>query len=139
MATNKTQPHDGDVLEFIHSVDNKRRREDSLKMLEIMQQVSGEKPVMWGASIVGFGTYHYKYDSGREGDFFLTGFSPRKQSLSLYIMSGYRKHAELLAKLGKYKTSKACLYVNKLEDIDQEVLKELIDKSVRYMRNKYHS
>ena len=89
-------------------------------MLEMMQELTGEKPEMWGPSIVGFGSYHYKYASGREGDWFLTGFSPRKQSLTLYIMSGFSRYEELMEKLGKYKTGKSCLYIKKLEDVDHE-------------------
>lgn len=138
MAELKTKPHDGDVLKFINSVDNEKRRKDALVVLEIMKEVTREKPVMWGPSIIGFGSYHYKYGSGREGDMPLAGFSPRKQSLVLYIMSGFERGKELMEKLGKYKTGKSCLYVNKLEDIDMEILKKLIAGSVKYMKDKYH-
>lgn len=103
-----------------------------------MKEVTREKPVMWGPSIIGFGSYHYKYGSGREGDMPLAGFSPRKQSLVLYIMSGFERGKELMEKLGKYKTGKSCLYVNKLEDIDMEILKKLISGSVKYMKDKHH-
>jgi len=98
-----------------------------------MQEVTGEEPVMWGTSIIGFGSYHYKYTSGQEAEWFLSGFSPRKQSLTLYIMSGFDEYEPLLAKLGKYKTGKSCLYINKLADVDQDILKDLISKSVDHM------
>ena len=114
----------------------KKKRSDSLKILELMKNITKEEPVMWGPSIVGFGTYHYKYESGREGDWFLTGFSPRKQNLTLYIMSGFKRYDELMKKLGKCKTGSSCLYVNKLENVDMKVLNELITESVKYMKNK---
>ena len=101
-----------------------------------MKKITKEQPKMWGTSIVGFGSYHYKYASGREGDFFLTGFSPRKQSLTLYIMSGFKRYEELMKKLGKYEIGSCCLYINKLEDVDIKVLKALITESVKYMKNK---
>jgi len=137
MSDMKTVPTSADVVKFLKSVENVRRRDDSLEVLELMKEVTGEKPVLWGPSIVGFGKYHYKYDSGREGDFLITGFSPRKQSLTLYIMPGFDKYAGLMSRLGKHKTGKSCLYINKLEDIDREVLRELIDLSYKYMREKY--
>ena len=93
---------------------------------------------MWGPSIVGFGSYHYKYESGREGDMCITGFSPRKQNLTIYILPGFKRYSELMKKLGKYKTGKSCLYINKLEDVDMKVLKELISEDVKYMKKKYH-
>ena len=96
--------------------------------------VTGEEPVMWGSSIVGFGEYHYRYESGREGDFFLAGFSPRKANLVLYIMSGFPRHAELMERLGKHRTGKSCLYINKLEDVDLDVLRELVRRSVEHVR-----
>ena len=102
-----------------------------------MQEVTGKEPKMWGDSIIGFDSYHYKYASGREGDWPIAGFSPRKQALSIYIMAGFKKYDELMQKLGKYKTGKSCLYVKKLEDVDREVLKKLIQESVEYMREKY--
>lgn len=104
-----------------------------------MSRATGEKPMMWGTTIVGFGTYHYKYDSGREGDWMLTGFSPRKQALTLYIMSGFDKYQELMDQLGTYKTGKSCLYVKRLSDINLNVLVELVQESVRYMRRQYPS
>ena len=138
MAENKTQRNDGDVLAYLESVSNKRRREDSLIMLKLMAEVTGERAEMWGTSIVGFGSYHYRYASGREGDFMLTGFAPRKQALTLYIMGGHERYDELMAKLGKHRTGSACVYINKLADIDLDVLRELIAASVDYMRNANH-
>ncbi len=133
-STNKTQPNDADVAAFLNSVEHQKRREDSLKMLDMMSEITGEKPVMWGDSIVGFGLYRYKYKSGREGDWFYTGFSPRKQNLTLYIMDGFKKRPELLEKLGKCKTSVACLYINKLEDVDEKILRQVIKESAKYVK-----
>ena len=137
MSDLKTQPHDGNVEAFLQSVEHDKRREDSFVVLEMMKEITGEEPRMWGPSIVGFGSYHYKYESGREGDFFLAGFSPRKQNLTLYIMSGFSHYEELLQKLGKHKTGKSCLYINKLEDVDLSALKEMIRESVKMMKKKY--
>jgi hypothetical protein len=133
MAQLKTQKNDASVEEFLDSVANERKRQDSYAILELMQDVTGEEPAMWGTSIVGFGSYHYKYASGRENEWFLVGFSPRKQNLTLYIMSGFDDYESLLADLGKYKTGKSCLYINKLEDVDQSTLRELVEKSVTHM------
>ncbi len=137
MSDLKTKPHDGNVEAFLNSVEHGKRREDSLAMLEIMKAATSEEPKMWGPSIVGFGDYHYKYESGREGDWFLAGFSPRKQNLTLYIMSGFSHYDELLQKLGKYKTGKSCLYINRLEDVDLDVLKKMITESVKMMKERY--
>ena len=137
MSELKTKRNDGDVRGYLESVANKRRREDSLVMLELMREITGEPPEMWGSSIVGFGSYHYKYASGREGDWPVIGFAPRKQSLTLYIMPGFDRYDDLMAKLGKYKTGKSCLYINKLDDVNLEVLKALIAESVEYMRRAY--
>ena len=133
MAQLKTQKNDASVEEFRDSVANERKRQDSYAILELMQDVTGEEPAMWGTSIVGFGSYHYKYASGRENEWFLVGFSPRKQNLTLYIMSGFDDYESLLADLGKYKTGKSCLYINKLEDVDLPTLRELVKKSVTHM------
>jgi len=133
MAELKTKPNDGSGEAFLNNVSDPKKRQDSFAILELMQQVTGEEPVMWGDSIVGFGNYHYCYESGREGDWFLTGFSPRAQSLTLYIMSGFDQYDELMSKLGKYKTGKACLYVKKIDDIDQGVLRELVRLSVEFI------
>lgn len=134
MSDLKTQPTDNSAEAFLNNVDNERRKTDSFEILELMKQVTGEEPTMWGDSIVGFGSYDYKYASGREGRWFLVGFSPRKQNLTLYIMSGFEQYDELLSKLGKYKTGKSCLYINKLEDVDQDVLKKLVKESVEHMK-----
>ncbi|MFK7949975.1 MAG: DUF1801 domain-containing protein [Saprospiraceae bacterium] len=135
MSKNKTTANDDDVIEFLNNVANEQRRNDSFKILEIMKEVTDETPVMWGNSIIGFGSYHYKYESGREGDFMLTGFSPRKTSLTIYCMTGFND--ELMQSLGKYKTGKSCLYVKKLTDIDEEILKKLILKSITRLKEKY--
>ncbi|WP_233520554.1 DUF1801 domain-containing protein [Flocculibacter collagenilyticus] len=137
MNQNKTVPTDASVIDFIINIDNPTKKADAHTLLTLMAELSGETATMWGSSIIGFGQYHYKYDSGREGDFLLTGFSPRKQNFSLYIMSGFSQYDELLAQLGKHKTGKSCLYINKLADVDIEVLKQLISLSLDYMRERY--
>lgn len=130
----KTKPTKKSVKEFLKKVENPTKRQDSFKILELMKEITNEEPVMWGDSIVGFGSYHYKYASGREGDWPLIGFSPRKQNLTLYILSGFEKYKELLENLGKFKTGKSCLYINKLKDIDIQTLRELILESVEHMK-----
>lgn len=134
MAENKTRPTDQNVIDFLDSVNHQTRREDGFTLLEIMKEVTGEDPVMWGSSIVGFGSYHYKYESGREGDMPIIGFSPRKQSMTLYIMPGFDDYEAMLAVLGKHKTGKSCLYVNKLADVDEAVLRDLIKRSYEHMK-----
>jgi len=129
----KTQQNEDDIFLFLESVSNQQRKEDAFKVLSLITEIVGEEPKMWGTSIIGYGSYHYKYESGREGDWFLTGFSPRKQSLTLYIMAGFDEYDDLMSKLGKHKTGKSCLYINKLSDVDMDVLKELIAKSVIHM------
>ena len=133
MAELKTKQNEQSVTDFLQAVPDERKRDDSFAILELMKEVTGQEPKMWGDSIIGFGNYHYKYATGREGDWFLTGFSPRKQNLTLYIMSGFDEYDELLKKLGKYKTGKACLYINKLADVEISVIKELIQKSVSHL------
>jgi hypothetical protein len=133
MAELKTKRNDQSVDEFLNRVEDKKKREDCFAILHLMKEVTSTEPGMWGNSIVGFGSYHYKYESGREGEWFLTGFSPRKQNLTLYIMSGFTRYNELLKKLGKYKTGKSCLYIKKLEDIDIRILKELVTQSVDHL------
>ncbi len=130
MAENKTQKTDAGVTDFLNKIPDEKKRQDSFALLELMRQVTGLEPQMWGESIVGFGDAHYKYASGREGDWFRVGFSPRKQNLALYIMEGFPKHQELLAKLGRHKTGVSCLYIKKLADIDLSVLRELLAQSV---------
>jgi hypothetical protein len=137
MAELKTKERKASVEKFINSVKDDQQREDSFKILKMMKQITKAEPKMWGTSMIGFGNYHYKYASGREGDWFLTGFSPRKQNISLYIMADINKYKDLLSKLGKHKTGKGCLYINKLEDIDVEVLKELITTSTKKLKKMY--
>jgi hypothetical protein len=138
MSQNKTQPTGQSAEAFLNTVDNDKRRQDAFEVLQMMQEITGKDPVMWGDSIIGFDQYHYTYDSGREGDFLIVGFSPRKTALTLYLSSGFARYDELMSKLGKYKTGKSCLYIKKLEDVNREVLTELISQSVQYMRKKYH-
>ncbi|MCB1582528.1 MAG: DUF1801 domain-containing protein [Marinicella sp.] len=137
MSQNKTQPTDENVIKFITAVEPEQKRQDAFKLLEIMERLSGYSAKMWGPSIVGFGQYHYKYDSGREGDFMRIGFSPRKAKHSLYIISGINQYQDLLDRLGKYKTGKSCLYVNHLKDIDLNVLEEIIKADLAHMAEKY--
>jgi hypothetical protein len=137
MSELKTKPNRESVETFLNSIDNEQKRNDAYTLLSLMKDISGEKPLMWGESIIGFGTYHYKYESGREGDWFLTGFSPRKNNFSIYIMPGFGKYDRLMDKLGKHKTGKSCLYINRLSDIDIEVLNQLIRESLKYMKQKY--
>ena len=134
MAELKTRPTEASVTEFLDGVEHDRRREDGFTLLDLMRDVTGEEPRMWGPSIVGFGSYHYKYRTGREGDMPLVGFSPRKQSLTLYLMGDWEGRQELLARLGKHKTGKGCLYINKLQDVDLPTLGELIRQSVEQVR-----
>src|SRR5688572_178807 len=130
----KTKVNDASVEKFINAVKDEQDRKDCYEILKMMQQVTKAEPKMWGSSIVGFGSYHYVGKSGREGDWMLTGFSPRKQNLTLYLMGGFDVEKDLLKKLGKYKTSVGCLYIKKLEDVDKKVLKELVTASVKRMK-----
>ena len=139
MAENKTQRTGASVGEFLTSVENKRRREDGFTVLEMMKKITGLEPEMWGPSIIGFGSYHYKYESGREGDIFLTGFSPRKQSLSLYIMDEFDGCDDLLTKLGKHRKGASCLYINKLADVNNDVLRELVQRSFKHSKSNSRS
>ena len=134
MTELKTKLNDASVTAFLNKIEDEEKRADSFEILKLMRQVTKQEPKMWGSSIIGFGSYHYKGAGGREGDWFITGFSPRKQNLTLYLMGSFNTHTDLLKKLGKYKTSVGCLYVKKLEDIDVKVLKELIKKSVKVMK-----
>ena len=131
MAEAKTKPTHESVQEFLNKVPEPERRSDCLAIAKIMEEITGEKPKMWGPSIVGFGSYHYNYASGREGDWPLTGFSPRKNDLTLYIMMGFEKHADLMEKLGKHSVGKSCLYIKRLSDIHVPTLKKLIKTSVK--------
>ena len=130
----KTQVNEASVEGFLNSVEDEQKRAECFEIFKMMKQVTKEEPKMWGASIVGFGSYHYKGASGREGDWFITGFSPRKQNLTLYLNHGFDVHEDLLKKLGKYKTGMGCLYVKKLDDVDKNVLKELVTESVKRMK-----
>ena len=133
MAALKTTPNDRSVEAFLDGIGDEKKKRDSYRILELMRQVTGEEAQMWGDSIVGFGSYHYKYASRREGDWFLTGFSPRKQAITLYIMAGFDQYEALMSQLGYYKTGKSCLYIKKLEDIDLPTLCELVKQSVEHM------
>ncbi|MBK9925296.1 MAG: DUF1801 domain-containing protein [Anaerolineales bacterium] len=130
----KTKVNKASVTKLLNSVADEVKRNDCFEILKMMKQVTKEEPKMWGATIVGFGSYHYKGKSGREGDWMLTGFSPRKQSLTLYMMGGFDEHTDLLKKLGKHTTSVGCLYIKKLDDVDKKVLKQLVTASVKRMK-----
>ncbi|MFC1797167.1 DUF1801 domain-containing protein [Pseudomonadota bacterium] len=137
MAKNKTNPNSSPVEEFINAVDNEQKRKDSWDMIALMKKITGSEPKMWGSSLVGFGSYHYKYESGREGDFFLTGFSPRKTAFTVYIMPGFSEYTDLMEQLGPYKTGKSCLYIKNLDVVDRAILEQIIGKSVEDMRDRY--
>jgi len=136
MAKNdlKTRANKTSVAKFLDGVEDEQKRKDCFEICEMMKRVTGEEPGMWGKSIVGFGSYHYKGKSGREGDWMLTGFSPRKQNLALYLTGGFDTHAGLLKKLGKFKTGAGCLYLKKLDDVDRKGLKELVQASFKRMK-----
>lgn len=131
MAELKTVPTRASVDKFLRGIADEKKRADCYQILEMMKKATHAEPKMWGTSIVGFGRYHYVYDSGREGDWFITGFSPRKQNLTLYLMGGFDGSGDLLKELGKHSTGKGCLYINKLEDVNVTVLRKLIARSVR--------
>lgn len=133
----KTKETDNSVVEFIETVESSKKKEDAYRLLSIFEETTGYDAKMWGPSIIGFGSYHYKYKSGHEGDAPLVGFSPRKAKISLYFAPGDTKREELLERFGKYTTGKACVYINKLADVDVEVLKELINQSVRFLQETY--
>jgi hypothetical protein len=133
MAQLKTQKTNASVPAFLKSIADDDRRKDCQTLVRIMKRAVGAEPKMWGSSIVGFGHYHYKYASGRENDWFLAGFSPRKQDLTLYIMAGFDRYDALMAKLGKHRTGKSCLYLKRLADVDVAVLEDLISTSVEHM------
>lgn len=135
----KTKVNDASVIDFLHSIENEKRKEDALKILDFFNHITGEEPKMWWSSIIGYGTYTYKYASGQTWDWMRTGFSPRKSALTLYVMPGYEfdDMQDLMEKLGKYKTGKSCLYIKKLEDIDMNVLEEIVRKGLEIMKEKY--
>jgi hypothetical protein len=135
MAEPKTKPTDKSVEDFLSSIEPEQKRLDGFELLKIFKQITGDKAVMWGDSMIGFGKYHYKSErSSQEGDWLLTGFSPRKQNLTLYVMAGNNDSQELFNKLGKHKTSMGCLYINKLSDVDMHILTQLIEKSYHHMK-----
>ncbi|QKS69812.1 DUF1801 domain-containing protein [Paenalkalicoccus suaedae] len=133
----KTLPHDGDVDAFIESVDSKTKKQDAYRLLDIFQEETKEPPVMWGPSMIGFGEYHYKYDSGHEGKAFQVGFSPRKAKISLYFATGDPERDELLQHFGKHTSGKSCVYINKLADVNEDILRSLIRQSVAFLTNTY--
>lgn len=137
MSENKTRPTEVSPADFIASVEHPVRRADAEVLLEMMTRITGETPKMWGPAIIGFGEYHYRYDSGREGDFMRTGFSPRKANMVVYIMPGYTDFSTILDRLGKHKLGKSCLYINKLSDVELDVLEELIRAGLADMAKKY--
>lgn len=137
MSEQKTKPTEQSVDDFLGNIADEQTRDDCFAIAKLMKKITGSAPRMWGTSIVGFGKYHYKYDSGHEGDACLTGFSPRKQNITLYVMPGFTEHTDLLEKLGKHKAGKGCLYIKKLEDINEDVLKKLIEHSVDHLKKKY--
>ena len=138
MAKNKTTETNADVAGFINAfADTDQKRKDSFELLKLMQNITGYEPKMWGPSIVGFGSYHYKYESGHEGEAPLVGFSPRKAAISLYVYSGLKEHEYLLKDLGNFKMGKACIYVKTLSNIDQQKLTVLIKETIQFLRSKY--
>ncbi len=137
MTEPKTRPTRAGVKKFINSVEHKTRREDGLRLLDLFIDITGEKAVMWGSSIVGFGRFRYGNTTGKDYDWMMGGFSPRKSSLTLYVMSGFERQKKLLEKLGKHKTGRSCLYINKLADVDEKVLRKIIESDWKYMQKKY--
>ena len=125
------------VSTFLDAVENEKKRKDCRELVALMRSVTGKNPKMWGSAIIGFGSYHYKYNSGREGDWMVTGFSPRKLNISIYIMPGFSGYSAMMNKLGKYTTGKSCLYVKDLDDIDRKILRKLVQKSVADMKQMY--
>jgi hypothetical protein len=137
VADVKTRVNDASVLAFLEGVKDDQKRRDCDTLIDMMRDVTGKEPRMWGSSIIGFGSYHYVYSSGRQGDWPVTGFSPRARNLSVYIMPGFSRYGALMERLGKHKTGKSCLYINQLADVDQDVLRQLVQASVEHMGEKY--
>jgi hypothetical protein len=133
----KTTENNGSVIDFIKSVPDQQRQKDALTIIELMKKESGFEPKMWGPAIIGFGSYHYKYESGREGDAPLVGFSPRKTEFAIYLTSQFDQREELLNQLGKHKSAKGCVYIKKLEDVKVNVLKKMIANSIKFYKAKY--
>jgi hypothetical protein len=138
MSANKTVPTGKSVTEFLEAISLPQKKADAYELLEMMKSITGEEPVMWGPSIIGFGSYHYRYESGREGDMLLTGFSPRAQNFSLYVGAGSERNKKLLQKLGKHSIGKSCLYIKRLSDVDRNVLKEIIKTSYQHYKAKFN-
>lgn len=137
MSKNKTTPNKLSVIDYLDAIEHPQRKEDCWAIHDLMKKITGKTPRMWGTSMVGFGSYHYKYESGREGNMLATGFSNRKQAITMYIMGGFKKHAELLTKVGPHKTGKSCFYIKKLADMDIDVLSILISESLKAVEKKY--
>ncbi|MEN8248440.1 MAG: DUF1801 domain-containing protein [Bacteroidota bacterium] len=137
MAELKTKPNEESVDEFLNTIENPQKRSDSFRLKDVMEKVTGESAKMWGPGIIGFGSYHYRYASGREGDWMLAGFSPRKQALTVYLMAGNDHFEAERSQLGKHSTGKSCLYIKKLEDIDEAILTDMITKSVKIIKKRY--
>jgi len=138
---NKTKATGVNPSDFVAAVEPEKKRADAQTLLAFFNRVTGLEPMMWGPSMIGYGRYHYKYETGREGEFFLTGFSPRKANLSIYVMPGYRygEMEDLLARLGKHKLGKSCLYINKLADVDMDVLEQIVRNGLAYMYENYQT
>jgi hypothetical protein len=136
MAENKTKPSKGSVAAFLNKIQEKQLRDDCFEILDLMRRASNCDPVMWGSAIIGFGTYHYVYESGREGDMVVLGFSPRKQNISIYLMGGLKNIEDELSRLGKYKTGKGCLYIKSLGDVNAVVLKKIFAKAFKLAQRK---
>ena len=139
MATIKTARTTASVSAFLNGIPDARKRSECRSVGKMMREVTGARPHMWGGSIVGYGSYRYRYESGREGSWFLCGYSPRAQNLTIYIMPGFSEFAPLMSKLGKYKTGKSCLYIRSLDEVDTDVLRELVGRSVAVMRSRYQT
>jgi hypothetical protein len=139
MAELRTRPTGASVTAFIAAIEDRKMRADAKKVAAMMRRATGKRATMWGPGIVGYGRYHYRYASGREGEFMITGFSPRRQALTVYIMPGFGRFDKLMSKLGKYKTGKSCLYIRRLADVDETLLERLIRESVGYMREHYET
>jgi hypothetical protein len=137
MAENKTKETSAEVAAFIDGLADPGRRDDAVELTRILEELSGDKAAMWGSNIIGFGRYRYRYESGREGEMMRIGFSPRAKELVLYVMGGFPRFDELLARLGKHKTGKACLYIKRLHDVDQDVLRELVTASLAHVDATY--
>lgn len=139
MAYVKTRRNDASVTAYLKSIEDRARRADAKRIASMMRKATGATPRMWGSSIVGYGSYHYRYESGREGEWILTGFSARKQSLVVYVMPGFRTFTALMKRLGHYKTGKSCLYIKSLDDVDSKILQTIIERSVKLMRKRYET